>query len=473
MLFDVKYLFAILFINLTIISAEESNYDLFSSWSDIDDYGCNCGSDKNGLAVDKVDDCCRIHKSCYNEINLRRNSCDAQKKIYSIFLNDNSINCDLNGDECQYGICECDKEAARCLKKYLGSLNPIFKSYGKDNCDKDAKKRSIEINSGSLALPPPICCPAGSMLNATGDGCNQCRPGTYSDEPCYRDPECQICESCKNCPPGYSCPGYGTITPIICPTGTMQNHVRDGCNACAAGTYADQPGYFDTSCIQCQTCRTCWPGYECPTPGTVIPIICPQGTMQAQNHTQCNLCLPGKYSDQPGYFDLHCTTCQSCKNCWPGYQCPIYGTTEPEVCPPGTMQAQDNTHCNLCLPGTYSDLPGYYDLTCVHCETCKRCLPGYYCPNYGTITPIICPAGSMVNEKKDGCNLCAPGTYSSVPGYYDPFCVDCKYCLNCAREHICPGPGQINPESCPAGTIPDDQAVACIPGVGQGFDNSN
>ena len=477
MLFDVKYIFAILFINLTIISAEESSYagflnlqkfdssqlGLFSTWSDIDDYACNCGSDKTGPAVDKIDDCCRIHKSCYNEITLRRNSCDAQKNIYSLILNDNAIKCDSNGDECEYAFCDCDREAAQCFKKYLSSLNPSLKNFSKEKCNNDVKKLSF------TPPPNPVCCPAGSMQNETQDGCNLCRPGTYSPEPCYSDPTstCSICETCIPCPRGFYCEGFGTITPIVCPAGTIVNYNKDGCNPCLAGTYGNYAGFSETDCIYCQTCNTCPPGYECPLPGTVTPTICPTGTMQAHNHTQCNSCLPGHYSDQEGLFDPHCRECQSCKTCLPGYECPNYGTVNPIICPQGTIQAQNNTQCNLCLPGTYNDQVGYSGTHCADCETCQPCIPGYFCPSFGTIVPEICPAGTMVNREKTGCNQCRPGTYSSQPGYNNPNCEECTSCLNCPENNICPGPGQTVPVPCQPGFIPNFYATECIVDLGQ------
>ncbi|CAF1660739.1 unnamed protein product [Adineta ricciae] len=70
---------------------------------DYNDYGCWCGiGRKDTKTVDAVDECCKAHDACYENI---------------FYLSVSSL-C-LNGvDTAEYKACMCDKTAAQCFGAY-------------------------------------------------------------------------------------------------------------------------------------------------------------------------------------------------------------------------------------------------------------------------------------------------------------------------------------------------------------------
>jgi hypothetical protein len=60
---------------------------------------------------------------------------------------------------------------------------------------------------------------------------------------------------CIYCPPGYYCPLYDQLAPVICPAGTYSTGAAMVCTNCIAGYYQDVEGSF--------YCKYCPVGYIC------------------------------------------------------------------------------------------------------------------------------------------------------------------------------------------------------------------
>lgn len=125
----------------------------------------------------------------------------------------------------------------------------------------------------------------------------QCFPGQFA-------PFAQTAE-CSPCPPGFSCPDFGTITPAICSTGTYRNpstgdtEVSISCSACPAGTMSFFRGTPDRA-----GCPPCPPGRVCPqnTGNMSLTVSCPEGHVCASGTSPAtqtnNKCPNGFYCGQ-------------------------------------------------------------------------------------------------------------------------------------------------------------------------------
>jgi hypothetical protein len=221
--------------------------------------------------------------------------------------------------------------------------------------------------------------------------------------------------SCPICPNGYACPCEGTSRPIKCEPGTIANGKRTQCVPCAPGRYQSNSGYscstsFPADCGG-ERCPICPNGFACPTKGTASPIKCEPGTIANGLRTECVKCAPGRYQSKPGdycssSFPVNCggEVCPICPN---GYICPGTGTSQPKICPPGTIANGLRTECVPCDPGRYRSTPGEYCSSSfpVNCggESCPWCPNGYICPGSGTTNPTPCPSGSWPNSQRTAC----------------------------------------------------------------------
>ncbi|CAE8717038.1 unnamed protein product, partial [Polarella glacialis] len=148
------------------------------------------------------------------------------------------------------------------------------------------------------------------------------------------------------CPPGASCPDFGTTIPFICPPGTFREPAIGGgtsstisCEPCGSGTWSPWRGTPDfSSCEPCPEGRVCPVGTGNVSQGT----ICPEG----------HICGEGTTPEQ-----------QTAVRCYDGFFCKS-STTPTSV------------YADLCIAGFY----------CAEATTYVnrykfRCPVGFYCPS--------------------------------------------------------------------------------------------
>ncbi|CAH1787868.1 unnamed protein product [Owenia fusiformis] len=73
-------------------------------------YGCWCGLGGKGKTVDEIDECCKAHDRCYG----KNRKCNPKWNIYIRFWN----RCWNKKGSCDYNVCMCDEEAAKCFAKH-------------------------------------------------------------------------------------------------------------------------------------------------------------------------------------------------------------------------------------------------------------------------------------------------------------------------------------------------------------------
>ncbi|XP_018425478.1 PREDICTED: otoconin-90 [Nanorana parkeri] len=81
---------------------------------DLEDYGCACRFELEGLPVDEVDSCCYHHRKCYEEALEMDCVWDPTKVSSDISCLSKNLTCEP-GDECEKVLCRCDKAAIECF----------------------------------------------------------------------------------------------------------------------------------------------------------------------------------------------------------------------------------------------------------------------------------------------------------------------------------------------------------------------
>ncbi|KAJ7990480.1 hypothetical protein DPEC_G00300750 [Dallia pectoralis] len=307
------------------------------------------------------------------------------------------------------------------------------------------------------AVPHP--CPVGFYSNTTGNtqlsDCLPCDAGFVCATRGLSFPS-DLCQAGKYCPYRHnsSLPGY-----ITCSAGHMCPQGSGNQVPCAPGTYQDQPG--QALCATCpagfycsasthpvtgevtgtSTPLPCPMGHYCP-PGTQsgVEFPCPVGTFGGQTGTSdkrvCVPCPPGRYCSSTG---LTAPT----GHCSPGYLC-IHGaiTSQPAdrtggKCAAGSYCPSGIGHMLPCPPGTFSTSEG-----AVSVDSCRPCLPGFYCADVGLATPsgscnpgFYCPVGSRTPTPNQNTTEISGTIHGDI----------------CPAGHYCPN-GTAQPVPCPPGT---------------------
>nr|DBA23977.1 TPA: hypothetical protein GDO54_011687 [Pyxicephalus adspersus] len=81
---------------------------------DLEDYGCACRFELEGLPVDEVDSCCFQHRKCYEEALEMDCVWDPAKVSSDISCLSKNLTCE-SGHECEKVLCRCDKAAIECF----------------------------------------------------------------------------------------------------------------------------------------------------------------------------------------------------------------------------------------------------------------------------------------------------------------------------------------------------------------------
>ncbi|XP_036904460.1 otoconin-90 isoform X2 [Sturnira hondurensis] len=97
---------------------------------DLEDYGCACRFEMEGLPVDASDSCCFQHRRCYEEAAEMDCLQDPTKISMDVNCVSKKITCESR-DPCERLLCTCDKAAIECLAQSVinSSLNLLDPSF--------------------------------------------------------------------------------------------------------------------------------------------------------------------------------------------------------------------------------------------------------------------------------------------------------------------------------------------------------
>ena len=294
-------------------------------------------------------------------------------------------------------------------------------------------------------------CPVGSFCPSNG---------TSLPVPCPAGrlrvtPGAAFLADCSPCPAGFYCPTNGTVVatpcsaigfcpagsaqPVICPLGHANRNttasiyrtsVNDSCTPCAPFSYGPDgitcetcaDGFY-TDTHGATHCTPCEPGYVCvngsrglPQPGNYAvagaSFPCPVFTFNDRTAV-----TPACAPSPPGYF-INSTSAANLTGfeCPLGHFCALNGTTTPQPCPAGTMNAQPAAmELGACLP-----CPAGRSCRADGTVVPEQCEPPFYCVT-GTVEPQRCPRGfeavnATLNRTSiaDSCLICPPTTYSAL-----------------------------------------------------------
>jgi hypothetical protein len=345
------------------------------------------------------------------------------------------------------------------------------------------------------AVSAPTPCPTGRFCAAGSTASTRgapCPPGTFTGAEVYG---LEAASQCTPCPPGKYCLGGATQASGLCPAGLL----------CTSGAGAEIAALADLSCLTTGSCELrenrCPAGYFCVT-GTVIPQPCPDGTYSgpgSKSDADCSACEAGYYCRNGTREELLCPA---------GQYCPP-GVSDPTPCPKQTYGPKEGADsladCQPCPPGYLCDEAGIADLANYACPagyycpkgtletfacpvstfrpmpggsseaSCFPCTPGFFCPQLGTVTPLLCGNGTYCQRGSSAPTVCPPGAFcpagsdSPTPCPAGFFCSGgSEYFAKCVNGTFCPA-GSAFPVPCPGGTFgsgnPEnvDEASGCSP----------
>ena len=284
-----------------------------------------------------------------------------------------------------------------------------------------ANRLIVFVFEGMYCAEPGLASPSGSCDPGYFCGSGSTVASPHSSDPVHVSYTGETCVSTKN----------GTLNDI-CPPGHYCEAGSASPSACPPGTNTSAVGLANKD--QCQLCTK---GYYCPLSGTVLATrrcpsgyYCPSGTANPTSDSSLlcpegSACPEGSWTPTPcGLGEYQDTPGQdTCKQCPAGYMCnDVTGTVTPVICRAGTS----------CMPGSSSESPcplGKYQGDAGQSE-CKSCPSGYYCDDLNGIgVPKPCKIGSYCPEGTGSSlgQLCPPGRFSNKTGISSM--LDCKQCL--------------------------------------------
>ena len=182
------------------------------------------------------------------------------------------------GASSQNDACQTCPKGARCANDECALRNADF------NCSDDTSIVGAWVIDTSTGAYELTSCPAGYEMRTTAEGsaelqqCFKCQsPSTYILRPNEDD--------CQPCPPGLTCSGDDTLTPVVAGS-TWVQEIDAGLGAiyrleiCLTGYYVS-PTATETFVAAQQRCIPCADGTEC------VDETC----------NTCTACTPGKYKD--------------------------------------------------------------------------------------------------------------------------------------------------------------------------------
>lgn len=253
-----------------------------------------------------------------------------------------------------------------------------------------------------IASSMPLTCPRGYYCPSSTSEPEPCRPSKYGATSGLRsEDECTVCD------PGSYCDGYGLQNPrglcspgYFCISGSNSSAPLDSNKTHAAAIQMGTNVYFGR----------CPRGAYCGL-GTVSPILCLQGTYNGneggKSTADCTPCPSGRYCEGQGNI-------APTGFCVKGYYCNGGAYTPTQFLTQPGYYTLDGADAPLpCAAGTYNSLTGQ--------SNCTACARSYYCPNPAMTdyTSFLCPAGKYCPIGSITPIDCPPGTYSAVPGKFN------------------------------------------------------
>ncbi|KAM5281031.1 otoconin-90 [Ctenodactylus gundi] len=132
---------------------------------DLEDYGCACRFEMEGLPVDDSDSCCFEHRRCYEEAAETGCLQDPAKLSADVDCVNKKIACE-SPDPCEHLLCTCDKAAMECLAQSAinSSLNRLDAAF----CQAQAPGVPAEpTDSGLTALSGEVAAETGRVDRLT------------------------------------------------------------------------------------------------------------------------------------------------------------------------------------------------------------------------------------------------------------------------------------------------------------------
>ena len=281
------------------------------------------------------------------------------------------------------------------------------------------------------------------------DRCTECKSivGTFHNGSIVReltDPSTWAAPRCEACPAGTYAEESGA-TCIGCLPGQFAADAGSAeCGPCGPGTFSQEAG--STRCDACQL------GGYCESEGQDSALMawraCPAGTMgnatRLKNESQCipcargHFCLEGRRGQQPvqmacpaGRFgaEERLPDSQCSGPCPPGHYCEagsISNDTTP--CPAGKfLRTEGGTRaedCQACPPGSIAPNAST--------AVCDRCAAGTFQPAEQATACRLCTNASWCAEGSSAPTLCSTATYGNGLGLQSP-----EQCLPCERGYWC------------------------------------
>ena len=179
-------------------------------------------------------------------------------------------------------------------------------------CDNGTKSLDPNQAKGPISCPAGVFCLGGIAHNKTIDWVPNQEEGKVSPQTCNEGYYCEASSSTPEgsgpCFPGHFCPP-GTAYPIQVPVGNFADEGAIAPMLCFPGTYTANTGL--------SSCKLCPSGHSCKGYGTYIPRICEVGTYRSKaDSITCKLCPPGTFSPYRGASDI-----TQCLPCPPGLVC--------------------------------------------------------------------------------------------------------------------------------------------------------
>ena len=211
-------------------------------------------------------------------------------------------------------------------------------------------------------------CAAGYYSLGSADACTQCPAG-------YMCPSRGAAP--KECPAGtYSAAGAVVCTQVAAGYYTATS-ASASVTQCAIGTYSTGAA---------TVCTDCSPGYMCPAgstgPSPIGSACAIGGYCSSSTSWVYTSCPTGRYGVTAAGQSLS----HACKSCEPGYSCPTQGGTIADrvICSAGGYCDFGSSSKTDCPAGYYSSDTGQTSV-----GTCKKCPAGSYCLYAGTSAPTF------------------------------------------------------------------------------------
>ncbi|KAG5190372.1 hypothetical protein JKP88DRAFT_299060 [Tribonema minus] len=312
------------------------------------------------------------------------------------------------------------------------------------------------------------CGDAMYSLGGTRDDCTSCDAGASSN---HERTECDVCApgyggpGCQRCLPGTFSSGGAGAACAACGGNAFSDEIAGTCTECGLHAVANAghtecvclPGYGGADCAPCDKLTYSKGGSTAPCE------TCRDNRVPDPEHTRCDACAPGHGGRQ----------CDECKD---GTFSPGGIGAECEHCREGTVSGASASYCTACPLGETSS----------PCRTQCVCLGGYGVPEIAaaadgeTAAPAAaapptcarcgglqaapggmrdacddCPEGTLPNDDRTACDVCAPG-------YGGPHCDKCPPGTRSA------GGENAACEACPEGTYADAAGLSSCKGCGSG-----